>query len=65
MIGKPKLHKRITKTTTFHVTLEKAAYDKVLREAAGAPSDANVEIENNYGGDIVVTWIVVEYEGDD
>ena len=60
-----KVHSRVTKTIKFEVTLEQKQYDKILREAVGAPDNANVEIENNYGGDIVVSWTVVEYEGDE
>jgi hypothetical protein len=60
-----KVHSRVTKTIKFEVTLEQKQYDKILREAVGAPTDARVEVENNYGGDIVISWTVVEYEGDD
>jgi hypothetical protein len=56
--------KAITKTrieVTTAVTLDQMQYEKILREAVGAPADARVEVENSYGGDITVTWTKVEY----
>lgn len=55
----------ITKTTRFEVTFEKKQYDKILRAAAGAPDNADVNIEDNYGGDIKIIWTITETEGDD
>lgn len=60
-----KVRSKTTKTIKFEVTLEQKQYDKILREAVGAPGDAEVEIENNYGGDITIRWTTTEYEGDD
>lgn len=61
-----KVQSRITKTIMFEVTLEQKQYDKILRVAVGAPDTASVEIENDYGGDITITWSVTEHsDGDD
>lgn len=52
---------RVTKTIKFEVTLEQKQYDRILREAVGAPVHATVEIENAYGGDITISWSETEH----
>jgi hypothetical protein len=48
----------VTRTT---VTLTKKQYEPLLRKAVNAPDDAQVEIEETYGGDITITWTTTEY----
>lgn len=54
----------VTKTIRTCVTLEQKQYEKILREAVGAPEVATVEIENNYGGDITIVWTEIIYDDD-
>lgn len=53
-----------TKTITTTRTLVRDDYDAILRNAVGAPADAEVDIENTYGGDINIIWTVKTYEED-
>lgn len=48
---------RIETSTT--ITLEADQYNKILRDAVSAPADAQVEIEDTYGGAIRIKWIEV------
>ncbi len=50
---------RVTHTIRTQVVLEQKQYDEILRSAVGAPPDADVAIEDSYGGDITVTWTEV------
>jgi len=50
---------KIIRTTS---TLAEKEYHAILRDAVGAPPDAEVELE--YGGDITVIWEVTTYEED-
>jgi hypothetical protein len=52
---------KIIRTTS---TLAEKEYHAILRDAVGAPAEAEVDIENNYGGDITITWEVTTYEED-
>jgi len=58
MTGSIKRAVRSERKTT--VTLEQKEYERILREAVGAPDNALVDVENNYGGDITITWTVTE-----
>lgn len=58
-------HVQITKKTETTVTLTQREYEPILRAAVGAPEDAKVDIENNYGGDITITWIITEIVKED
>lgn len=60
-----KVARSAVKKTTITVRLEQAQYDAILREAVGAPDNAEVRVENDYGGDITITWTTTEYSGDD
>ena len=51
-----------TKTITTTCTLVQDDYDAILRNAVGAPADAEADIENTYGGDINIIWKVTTYE---
>ena len=51
-----------TKTITTTSRLAEKDYHAILRDAVGAPAEAEVELE--YGGDITITWEVTTYEED-
>ena len=59
----PEVHKSIVKTVKTVVTLTQKQYEPILRAAVGAPDNARVEVEDNYGGDIRVSWETTTYEG--
>lgn len=58
-----KRNTRLTIQTT--VTLAEAEYKSILRKAVDAPTDAEVEIEDSYGGDINIRWTIYEDSADD
>lgn len=60
-----KTHRQVVRTVKTVVTLTQKDYDPILRAAVGAPDKAKVDVEDNYGGDITITWEDTTYEGDD
>lgn len=59
------VHRSLVKTIKTVVTLSQTQYEPILRAAVGAPDNARVEVEDNYGGDIRVSWETTTYEGDE
>ncbi len=57
-----KVTKSVTRTVKTEIILEQREYDRILRNAVGAPDGATVSIENDYGGDITVSWTETSYE---
>jgi hypothetical protein len=56
-------HRSVTKTVKTTVTLTRKEYEPILRNAVGAPDNADVQIEDGYASDIVVSWTETTHEG--
>lgn len=65
MADNPEVRRSVQRTVKTVITLTQKQYEPILRAAVGAPNIARVEIEDNYGGDITITWEETTREGDD